>query len=111
MKRAQASLPEDDSSHANKRLKMDPAAQEPAAQNEEGWTKVEKRKSKKQRKTESKQGVRVPSRSLGAHRAAFTSSYAGGFSQVHVCEERDPQAARRCGHQCASGGLFASYPC
>lgn len=63
MKRAQASLPEDDSSHANKRLKMDPAAQDSSAQNEEGWTKVEKRKSKKQRKTESKQGVRVPSRS------------------------------------------------
>ncbi|KAL1938459.1 hypothetical protein VTO73DRAFT_11699 [Trametes versicolor] len=60
MKRAQASLPEDDSSHANKRLKMDPAAQEPAAQNEEGWTKVEKRKSKKQKKTESKQGAASP---------------------------------------------------
>lgn len=99
MKRSQASSPAtEETSHANKKLKMDTAATEPDTQNDEGWTKVEKRKSKKQKRTESKQGVRtrLPPQTV----CILTFTYAGCDSQVHVREGRDPEASRGRRHQC-----------
>ncbi|KAI8992741.1 hypothetical protein BD414DRAFT_521323 [Trametes punicea] len=66
MKRAQMSTPASSDSmqpqflHANKRQKIDTGAEEPIPQDDEGWTKVEKRKVKKQKKTENKLGAAVP---------------------------------------------------
>lgn len=101
MKRAQASSPAEtaeETSHASKRLKMDTAATEPDMQNDEGWTKVEKRKSKKQKRTESKQGVRtrLPQQTV----CILKFTYAGCDSQIHVREGRDPEASRGRRHQC-----------
>ncbi|KAI0365854.1 hypothetical protein BV20DRAFT_982324 [Pilatotrama ljubarskyi] len=66
MKRAQAFSPASpgsavpESVHANKRQKVEVDNEISNAQDEEGWTKVEKRKAKKQKKTETKLGANTP---------------------------------------------------
>ncbi|KAI0632619.1 hypothetical protein C8Q77DRAFT_1118626 [Trametes polyzona] len=64
MKRAPPASPasgQAESSHSNKRQKVDAnAAGNSGAPDEEGWTKVEKRKAKKQKRAESKQDSTTP---------------------------------------------------
>ena len=64
MKRAQMSSPDQvqsTSQPASKRQKVDMDANGSNTQDDEGWTKVEKRKAKKQKKqAEGKLGVRMP---------------------------------------------------
>ena len=98
MKRSQASSPLQGSSH--KKLKVSPPREQALVQDDEDageWTKVEKRKTKKAKKTVSNFDVcacRIVIRRCAKHMAEKSTS-------IYVCSRRDCQTQGGCPDRCA----------
>ena len=84
MKRTQASPPSVEDAQANKRQKLSDDSDNQGADDAGAWTKVEKRKSKKNKKMETKFEVRPRSHASAADRPSLILPLPGQPSKVHV---------------------------
>lgn len=86
--------------HSTLEMKRSASAQKPNVgdDGDAEWTRVDRRKAKKARKSEAKLDVRE----LAYSRLYDLTFLVGGDTTIHVCEQRDRQEKRRYPHRCES---------